>query len=31
MDWKKGLPVHASQRAADIAFHRGSPPPSLPE
>jgi len=31
MDWKKGLPVHASQHAADVAFHRGSPPPSLPE
>ena len=30
-DWKKGLPVHASQHAADVAFHRGSPPPSLPE
>ncbi len=31
MDWKNGLPVHASQHAADVAFHRGSPPPSLPE
>jgi hypothetical protein len=30
-DWKNGLPVHASQHAADVAFHRGSPPPSLPE
>jgi hypothetical protein len=30
-DWKKGLPVHASQHAADVMFHRGSPPPSLPE
>lgn len=30
-DWKAGLPVHASQHAADVAFHRGSPPPSLPE
>ncbi|HXH37286.1 MAG TPA: PCYCGC motif-containing (lipo)protein [Thermoanaerobaculia bacterium] len=31
MDWKNGLPVHHSQHAADVAFHRGSPPPSLPE
>jgi hypothetical protein len=31
MDWKAGKPVHASQHAADVAFHRGSPPPSLPE
>ncbi|HSY51638.1 MAG TPA: PCYCGC motif-containing (lipo)protein [Thermoanaerobaculia bacterium] len=31
MDWKNGLPVHTSQHAADVAFHRGSPPPSLPE
>jgi hypothetical protein len=31
MDWKNGLPVHASQHAADVAFHRGSPPPSLPQ
>jgi len=31
MDWKNGLPVQASQHAADVAFHRGSPPPSLPE
>jgi hypothetical protein len=30
-DWKDGKPVHASQHAADVAFHRGSPPPSLPE
>ncbi len=30
-DWKNGKPVHASQHAADVAFHRGSPPPSLPE
>jgi len=30
-DWKNGLPVKASQHAADVAFHRGSPPPSLPE
>ena len=30
-DWKKGLPVHASQHAADVMFHRGSPPPTLPE
>jgi len=30
-DWKAGKPVHASQHAADLAFHRGSPPPSLPE
>jgi hypothetical protein len=30
-DWKDGKPVHASQHAADLAFHRGSPPPSLPE
>ena len=30
-DWKAGKPVHASQHAADVAFHRGSPPPSLPE
>jgi hypothetical protein len=30
-DWKSGRPVHASQHAADVAFHRGSPPPSLPE
>jgi hypothetical protein len=30
-DWKAGLPVHASQHAADVAFHRGSPPPSLPQ
>jgi len=31
IDWKNGLPVQASQHAADVAFHRGSPPPSLPE
>ena len=31
VDWKNGLPVHASQHAADVAYHRGSPPPSLPE
>jgi len=31
MDWKQGLPVHKSQHAADLAYHRGSPPPSLPE
>jgi hypothetical protein len=31
MDWKNGLPVQASQHAADVAFHRGSPPPSLPQ
>jgi hypothetical protein len=30
-DWKDGKPVQASQHAADVAFHRGSPPPSLPE
>jgi Protein of unknown function with PCYCGC motif len=30
-DWKNGRPVHASQHAADLAYHRGSPPPSLPE
>lgn len=30
-DWKNGKPVKASQHAADVAFHRGSPPPSLPE
>jgi len=30
-DWKDGKPVHASQHAADVAYHRGSPPPSLPE
>ena len=30
-DWKDGKPVHASQHAADLAFHSGSPPPSLPE
>ena len=28
MDWQKGLPVEASQKAADIAFNGGNPPPA---
>ena len=29
-DWKDGLPVNVSQRAADYAFNGGTPPPSMP-
>ena len=30
-DWKNGLPVEATQRAADAAYNQGAPPPSLPD
>lgn len=28
MDWQNGMPVEASQKAADVAFNGGNPPPS---